>query len=209
MLHLLKNTIENFVFSFKFSRKNKILVTKKSNIRRSKIGNCGTKNYIEIENSNLVGVSISFVGSGNKLIIRGGGQFNGCNFAFRGDNNQIVIDSDCLIEHGCELFVSGGKTINIGKNTLIAKNCSIFTSDLHFIYLKGKQINLEKNIYIGEHCWICQNCTILKGTIIPDNNIVASNSLVLKNFSLENTLIGGLPAKVLKTNIEWSRYNKK
>ncbi|HEY9752233.1 MAG TPA: hypothetical protein V6C46_04750, partial [Coleofasciculaceae cyanobacterium] len=53
--------------------------------------------------------------------------------------------------------------------------------------------------------WIASHVSILKGVSIPDNSIVATRSVVTKSFNMQNTLIGGVPAKVLKNNINWLR----
>jgi acetyltransferase-like isoleucine patch superfamily enzyme len=46
--------------------------------------------------------------------------------------------------------------------------------------------------------WIAANTTILKGTKICDNTVVASNSLLNKEFQEGNCIIAGSPAKVVK-----------
>ncbi len=51
--------------------------------------------------------------------------------------------------------------------------------------------------------------TILKRTNLPDGTIVAANSLINKEFSEQNTLIGGVPAKVLKSNVKWNEGSYK
>ncbi|MBD5088492.1 MAG: hypothetical protein HDT30_06720 [Clostridiales bacterium] len=44
--------------------------------------------------------------------------------------------------------------------------------------------------------------SILGGTNIGDNSIVGANSLVNKTFP-NNVMIGRVPAKVLKENVDW------
>jgi len=60
---------------------------------------------------------------------------------------------------------------------------------------------LGRPIIIGDNCWICNTSSISAGAIIPDNTIVTSNSLVNKDFSAieKNSIIGGIPAKLIKT----------
>ena len=60
---------------------------------------------------------------------------------------------------------------------------------------------MTKPIIIGNYCWICNSTTITGGAVIPDKTIVASNSLVNKNFSSlpPASIIGGIPAKHIKT----------
>lgn len=71
----------------------------------------------------------------------------------------------------------------------------------------------KKEIRIGKGVWVCNSTTITGGAVIPDYCVVASNSLVGKDFSdvSDGTLIGGIPAKVLPAksvrinNISWEQ----
>lgn len=63
-------------------------------------------------------------------------------------------------------------------------------------YIKSKPIS------IGDHVWIGLNATILKGVTIGEGSVIAAGSVVVKDVPA-HTLVGGIPAKVLKENIEW------
>lgn len=69
--------------------------------------------------------------------------------------------------------------------------------------LDGDIKPLTSPIVLGNNIWIGNRTTIAKGTELPDYTIVASNSLVNKDFSSigENCLIAGLPAKLKQQNI--------
>nr|HQE12748.1 hypothetical protein [Flavipsychrobacter sp.] len=58
---------------------------------------------------------------------------------------------------------------------------------------------------IGNHIWIASHVSILKGVHIADNTVVATRAVVTKSFIEKNILIGGMPAKKLKENINWDR----
>ena len=56
----------------------------------------------------------------------------------------------------------------------------------------------------------------MKGSSIPDGTIIAAGSIVAKKFGDNdaNSIIGGVPAKIIKSNVTWhrerpSRYNQK
>ena len=61
---------------------------------------------------------------------------------------------------------------------------------------------MTKPIKIGNHVWIGINATILKGVTIGDGAIIAAGAVVNKDVE-ENSLVGGVPAKVIKKNIFW------
>ena len=45
----------------------------------------------------------------------------------------------------------------------------------------------------------------MKNTTIPNGCVVATRSIVTRNFEKENCIIAGSPAKVVKENISWDR----
>lgn len=91
--------------------------------------------------------------------------------------------------------------ISVGDNTWIVHRCQVLDTNYHYT---ANIINREvgrrtKPISIGSNCWICNSSTIAMGTKLPDYTIVASNSLVNKNFEDigEFSLLGGAPARVI------------
>ena len=51
--------------------------------------------------------------------------------------------------------------------------------------------------------WVAANTTILKGSQIGDNTVIASNSMVNKVFKESGVFIGGMPAKVIENIGGW------
>lgn len=62
---------------------------------------------------------------------------------------------------------------------------------------------MEGDIVVGNHVWIASHCIIAKNTYIAENSVVAQHSLVTKRFVTPNSLIGGMPAQVIKENYSW------
>ena len=52
-------------------------------------------------------------------------------------------------------------------------------------------------IHIGKGVWIGSNATVTKGVTIGDNAVVAAGAVVVKNVE-SNTVVGGVPAKLIK-----------
>ena len=54
-------------------------------------------------------------------------------------------------------------------------------------------------IIIGNNCWIGTNAILLPGVELGEHVIVAAGSVVTKSFKESNIVIGGNPAKILKS----------
>lgn len=67
----------------------------------------------------------------------------------------------------------------------------------------GERMNHSKSIIVGEHVWLGNSVTVLKGAIIGDHSVVGIGSIVPGNTYPSNCVLGGNPAKVLKSKIDW------
>ena len=105
---------------------------------------------------------------------------------------------DCYIN--CDSKIRCYNDIYIGDCTVISENVIIRDSDNHNI--GNKDYVKTKPIHIGNHVWIGMRATILKGVTIGDGAIVAAGAVVTKDVP-PKTLVGGIPAKVIKEDIEW------
>lgn len=52
-------------------------------------------------------------------------------------------------------------------------------------------------VNIGNDVWIGGNCTILPGVTIGNNVVIAAGAVVTKDVP-DNSVVGGVPAKVIK-----------
>ena len=102
-----------------------------------------------------------------------------------------------------ESLIQCASTIQIGNRCAIAGGVLIQDTDFHPILDEnGKEKPTTKPITIGNHVWICANAIILKGVNIGDGAIVAAGAVVTKDVP-PCCLVGGNPAKVIKTNVIW------
>lgn len=154
------------------------------------------------------------VGGNNSIIIK------------MGVNSKFRINGDFVIGQGVRFFLEsnstltiGGKdkesasgitadtlimvykNIEIGRDFLCAWNVFISDSDWHTI---GGQSH-QADVIIDDHVWVANSCSILKGAIISENCIIASHTKVTNKKFSKNSLIAGVPAHVVKSDISWSR----
>lgn len=115
---------------------------------------------------------------------------------------NITIGKDVFINSGCHFQDQGG--IEIGDGALIGHNVVLATIN-HDLNPKGNRKNHYAPIRIGAHVWIGSNATILPGVTIGDWAVVAAGAVVARDVPAM-TVVGGVPAKVLKVIREEERY---
>lgn len=102
------------------------------------------------------------------------------------------------------LLISCAKKIVFGDDCAIGWNCTFLDSDGHTIMANGRR-NEARDVIIGDHTWICAECTCLKGTNILTGSVVAFGSVVAGKIACENALIGGNPAHEIKSIEGWEK----
>lgn len=109
----------------------------------------------------------------------------------------IVGDNVGLGTHG---FFGCAGGIKIGNNTIFGNYVTLHSENHNYsntdIPIRNQGIN-RKGIVIGEDCWIGAKATILDGTNIGKGCIVAAGAVV-KGDIPEYSIIGGVPAKIIK-----------
>lgn len=117
---------------------------------------------------------------------------------YKGATLQLGYDG--FINMNCKIRCRS--SISIGNECVISENVTIWDSDEHWIDRPG--YTNTKPIVIGNHCWIGCNSIILKGVKLGDGCIVAAGSVVTKSFP-PKSLIGGNPAKLIQSDVDWHR----
>ena len=141
-------------------------------------------------------------------IIDGIMKFNGPMKMARGSYIHVAKNATLSIGSvgtffGSNLRILCWDKITFGNSVRITWDCQFYDTSFHYIESLDptKDIkSLTKPVSIGDRVWIGNRTTISKGAMIPDDTIVASNSLVNKDFSDIGPycMLAGMPA-VVKT----------
>ena len=107
---------------------------------------------------------------------------------------NITIGKNVFFNTGCSFQDRGG--ITIGNGSMLGMNVTIATLN-HGLPLITRNTTFPSPVIIGENVWIGSNSTILPGVTIGDNSVVAAGAVVTKDVP-ENTVVAGVPAKVIK-----------
>ena len=170
-------------------------------------GNIRGINHKIQNNSKFLGdVNLNILGNGHSVIIDERVVIKKANFWFEDHNCSIKIGRNTTIEQVHLAAVEDNTSIEIGEDCMLSSGIRIITTDSHSVIdiKSGKRINPAKSVRIGNHVWIGANCTINKGVTIGDGAIVAGNSVVTHDVP-ENTIVGGVPANVIRNGITWER----
>ena len=180
----------------------------------------------------IKGLRVKFRGRNNTVEIAYPTCFRNSVFCISGENNLIKIDETKYTINNLEIDMDNpckNKTVHIKKNVsmtgaeihswesdskiIIGEDCmlswgiSIRSGDGHIITNKNstEKINFGKDCIIGNHVWIGQNVHITKNVKIGNNCIIGECSVVTKSFEEDNIAIAGVPAKIIKRDIDWIR----
>lgn len=127
-----------------------------------------------------------------------------------GNNQTVIIEKGFLCwDNPTEILMwEPYNKLYIGENCMSA-GCQILCGDSHVIMSTKTHeiINFNKGVSIGNHCWLGKNSIILKNVNLTNDVIVGANSVVTKSVDTPFSAIGGNPAKILKTDVIWSRNN--
>ena len=148
---------------------------------------------------------------GNNVHIGNDARFLMCHSYFgKTYNPSISIGGGSTIAH--RFSALSGAPITIGKSVLIASDVMI-TSENHgmnpLLSESYGTIPLEvKPVTIGDGVWIGEKAAVMPGVTIGDRAIIAAGAVVTKSV-MPYTLVGGVPAKVLKVfNLKTCKWEK-
>lgn len=125
-------------------------------------------------------------------------------------NQYVKIAEDVTAWKNLEIHVTdNGNCVTIGKDCMFSKNTKLWTSDGHAVIdINTKEVIncVDGDITIGNHVWIGSDVSIQKGVKIGQNSIIGSGTIVTKSFP-ENVIVAGVPGKIIKRDVTWSRYS--
>jgi acetyltransferase-like isoleucine patch superfamily enzyme len=108
---------------------------------------------------------------------------------------HLSIGKKVFINFNCTLLGLGG--IIIEDNVLIGPEAKIL-SEGHPLSPTERQSLIPGKVHIKQNAWIGAGATILPGISIGENAVVAAGSVVTKDVPA-NTVVAGIPAKIIKS----------
>lgn len=108
---------------------------------------------------------------------------------------NIKVGKNVFINHACTFMDRGGITIE--DDTKIGPKVNLITSN-HPLDPAHRRKVVSTPIWIKKNVWIGAAATILPGVTVGENSVVAAASVVTQDVP-PNTVVAGVPAKVIRT----------
>lgn len=160
-----------------------------------------------------------------KIILNGALSLNtnrmGCNdrsSILRMDENSVLECHGFSFMYGADIILFKGSRLELGKGSFINSDCKIrchkeitigdgcaISHDFTIMDSDAHELDGSRNtnpVHIGNHVWIGTRVTILNGVNVGDGAVIAAGSLVTRDVPA-GSLVGGVPAKVIKEKVEW------
>lgn len=195
MIQIIKNIVNNY-------RLNKI-------IKHIKASSTIDKDYII-----TLGANIKLLHGSTKNDIHIGKNFKISGEIISSHHGKIEIGNNCLVGPRCT--IGAVNHVKLGNWVRLSNNVTMIDNNNHPVNPQDRKIMnsvdysspyrtwkyaVSKPIIIHDNVWIGRNSIINKGVTIGENSIVAAGSVVTKDVPA-NCIVGGNPAKVVKTNID-------
>ena len=135
---------------------------------------------------------------------------------FKGDAHfcqgaKIIVKENASIIFGDHFILNGDtqlvarKSISFGNDCLLSWGGLIMDTDFHSVFtaddIAEKTTNEDREVRIGDHCWLGCNVTVMKGVSLMENTIVSAGSVVRTPHATSNCVLVG--DQEVKANINW------
>lgn len=115
---------------------------------------------------------------------------------------HVQLGDNCTF--GGKVYMYGLGGITIGNNCLFAYG-SVITTASHDVEAELFRNTIERlPVVIGNNVWVNTNVTILPGVTLADGIIVAAGSVVNRSFLENDIIIGGVPARRIRSRYDAS-----
>jgi len=136
---------------------------------------------------------------GNRVIFQSGtvvhlGGMEWCEY-----KGHLVIGDESVISPNCVIYAAGPGGIEIGERFDCGPGVGIFACRTD--YSKGMNYHVFAPVHIGNNVTVYANAVISPGVKIGDGAVVAAGAVVVSNV-MENTLVCGIPARVIKKGVK-------
>src|SRR3954463_6638628 len=155
--------------------------------------------------SRLVLDGIAFVGPGVTLEIGKGAKLHlgrwswvGHGTKIRAHEGEVRIGAKTVL--GQECTISSFQHVSIGRECIVADRVMLIDFDHGVVEVERpvrEQGIYKRDVRVGNNVWVGYGACFLRGVTVGDNAIVGTLTVVTKDV-LDNAVVGGAPAKLIR-----------
>jgi acetyltransferase-like isoleucine patch superfamily enzyme len=110
--------------------------------------------------------------------------------------DEIRVGRNVFVNQNCTFYDLGG--LDIADDVMIGPNVNIITAGHPLEPSRRRGVTIGKPIVIDRNVWIAAGATIIGGVTVGENSVVAAGSVVTRTVP-PNTLVGGNPARIIRS----------
>jgi acetyltransferase-like isoleucine patch superfamily enzyme len=121
---------------------------------------------------------------------------HGCKI--RAHEGEVSIGAKSVL--GQECTISAYQHVSIGRECIIADRVMMIDFDHGMVEVERPirhQGIYKRDVDVGHNVWIGYGACILRGVTVGNNSVIGTNSVVTTEVP-ENTVVGGVPARVIR-----------
>src|SRR3981189_3765061 len=115
---------------------------------------------------------------------------------YTADGDEIHVGKNVFVNQNCTFYDLGG--LDIADDVMIGPNVSIITASHPLEPSQRHTTTIGNPIAIEKGVWIAAGATIIGGVTVGENSVVAAGAVVTRDVP-PNTLVGGNPARVIRS----------
>src|SRR5580698_1615257 len=110
--------------------------------------------------------------------------------------DEIRVGRNVFVNQNCTFYDLGG--LDIADDVMIGPNVSIITTGHPLEPSQRRAATIGKPIAIEKNVWIAAGAIVIGGVTVGENSVAAAGSVVTRDVP-PNTLVGGNPARVIRS----------
>jgi acetyltransferase-like isoleucine patch superfamily enzyme len=119
-------------------------------------------------------------------------------------DSELITGKGCLIAYGC--YINICRRVEIGNNVALSPKSMVYTHSYWQSILEGYSANFGP-VKFHDNSWLGSMAQVLPNVDVGVGSIIMSNSVAINNVA-PFTMIGGVPAKIIKEKVN-KKINKK
>jgi acetyltransferase-like isoleucine patch superfamily enzyme len=123
---------------------------------------------------------------------------------------RVFVNDGAHLEIGTRTYINDCSTvtcfehIKIGSGCSISWNTNIMDTNVHELVIAGRPRPRFAPVSIGDRVWIGSGATILAGTTIGEQSVVAAASVVTADVP-SKVVVAGNPARIIAEDASWEQ----